>query len=327
MRWILAMLLLLVAVVACEKEPREMSRVSDKDLGIAVDYWMETLDGWRKNGVAHDIRGEVERLRTQEEEWGRFNLADLRTSEEELASFIRQGMIPIYKSEWERLLRDQWNQLSSPGEESQPEAMVKDLLKKQSKYKLSIQDAGQKQEEIDLFIGMNHAKQAQYILRLLYRFPTKPKFLMEQRYLPKFYLARFEREIASAGTFAPDEPIYTDGPVTIEHAQELTKIAYMRIMSHLLDQLRAKTWTYPDSSDRVDVFLNLSRESGLPVAVLETSLSELETLRLRVPVITSPKKPPLKKAEETNELSGSVDPCFSPRSVECQRIMHPERFR
>jgi len=276
MRWILAFLLVLVVCVGCQRE----SSPTDEEVAKTVNYWVQTIDGWRKQGVDRNISDEVERLRAQEREWKKFTLQSLGTSEAELTSFVRQGMLPTFKLEWTRLLGFEWNDFL--GTEDKPDLLVAKLLELQNVYNISIEDVGRKQSEVDRFLGLNHAKQAQYVLQILYRFPTEAQ--LDRPYgTPKGYLAHFERELARAGSYAPDKEIYTNGPVTVEHAQELTKIAYTRIMEHMLDLLRQKFWLYPKSSDKVDEFLKLSQDSGIPVAVFNTSLSELEALRLRLP--------------------------------------------
>jgi hypothetical protein len=94
--------------------------------------------------------------------------------------------------------------------------------------------------------------------------------------------------------------IYTHGPVTPKHAQELADLAYQRVMSHLLSQLRLRKWNYPESSDYVDKFLDLTQESGLTIESFGTTEKELDILRRRI--AEPPYKKP-KKAKKTKSVT------------------------
>jgi len=141
---------------------------------------------------------------------------------------------------------------------------------------------------IDSYLLSFHAQQLEYALLALYLFPSNDVSRWEE---VRELFVHVEYERTQIGEAIPTQEIYKFGPPTVEEAQHLRDLAYKRLLLQALEGLRAKNFTYPDSTFVVDDFFNLQAASDFDLKQLGTSVKELEELRLRDPELPGEVRP------------------------------------
>lgn len=290
--WIvLALFLALGLFVGCEDASET---VAEKRAQRRIDGFKSQIEEWRKTTEITDyqassmVRG-IEHL----DDFLSFRgipHSDLGTTEEELQGFMKKAMMIFAKDEWENCQVHYVAGLLPPNRQNEEDQAVRELLEEMGNYEITAEDIGKPQRELQLYLYQHHARQAEYAMLELYRFSSDSRG-WKHPFSPKTLANRVAWELEQARNFKSTEEIYSPkhGPVTVEHADELRDLAYRRLLEHILTNLRQRTWTYPESSDQVDLFLEMMRDAEMTSPSLGTSYEELQKLRLRVPELTTAK--------------------------------------
>jgi len=271
-------IVLVLSMTYCSKtiEPSE-----DTLRAGQIDSWAKEVQDWKTaEELSFYFENEVNRIMTYVEQ-GYVTYTQLNTTKEELELLVKKSKHKHLESGFLHLLNYRCDELRDGG--NPPLSELFDALQKDlKKYHTTIEELGKTQHDIDVALGINHARLAEYVLVDLYRYPIG-RFLNESALTPSGLVERFKSELEQANGYKADDEIYTHGPITVEHAQELADLAYQRSLDNLLTELRAKEYDYPDSTDMVNLVYKIMNQSGQTPASIGTTEAELEKLRRRVP--------------------------------------------
>ncbi|KKR07452.1 MAG: hypothetical protein UT32_C0011G0020 [Parcubacteria group bacterium GW2011_GWC2_39_14] len=274
-------IVLMLNMVYCSK----MSEISEETRRAAqIDSWAEEIRGWKQAETPpFDLEQDVQHLMGYLDA-GLMTYQQLNTTKEELQLLVKKSKHKGFEGNLLSLLNYRCEDLYDDGYSESLSERFNSFLSEIKKHNTTLEELGKTQHDIDVTLGVNHARMAEYTLLKLYQYPVE--FNESGYFTPSKLVERFKNELWHANGYKADDEIYSHGSITKEHAQDLADLAYQRSLDALMSKLRDKFWDYPDSSVQVDKVLAIIKLSGQTPESVGTSEAELEKLRLRFPTTT-----------------------------------------
>ena len=250
----------------------------------AVIQWTSTFDRWKKTADNSEItHAELAAF----ESWG-IDFEEVGVFSRELTFFRHQANLKKARFVWDSIVSRRETVLTDLSWEKFLGTEITNHLDWMKEKNITSDDIDRSHRELSYSMTMFHARQAEYAMKALYRFsPSAVNW--NKPWTPRQLHDRVQFELRLAKGFSADPLIFEHGEVCLEHASHLKTLAYQRIQVGLLSELRSHRWTFPTSSDKVDLFFEICYESTRNPSDFGTTYKELEMLRLRVPEIITVK--------------------------------------
>jgi hypothetical protein len=249
--------------------------------------WTEPID-WEEHLEARISLNNYKLLERLLEKHGlSWNDVGIASREVRHVVFLAQRTVALYS--WKEIVGSHIDLLLAEQWKKDVEGEIGKLRDQMKHDGLSFEDLGKTEKDLVHFVHTHHARQAEFAMLSLYRFSEDPSKMAHRT--PESLRQRVSWELRMAKGAAPDKKIFEHGDVSALNAQRLRDLAYWRFLDHLLYELRHRTWIYPESSDKVDLFFEILYGEKLQPIDLGTTHEELEKLRRRVPELTPTVQP------------------------------------